>query len=281
MKTKANASATVSDIFEVTLAYRWSQKAREQVERRNIKEWEGYLGSTRKISTITLSMLDKFVASLKQKGNKPSTINSKLGTLKTALDFSRDRGMHDNHVKVPRLSHPSDERTTYFSEEDQERTECLIDDADFKALFVWSIETGMRPSESKRVRPGDIKEHPQLGWVVTCRETKNGTPRVIPLTPRAKDAWDSVEDFSRFEPFIISRHWARLRRKDPEFFKDYVFYTCRHTCATRLLSCGVNVKVVQDWMGHKDIKMTLRYAKLVPADLADARDKINLLYNKH
>ena len=278
MKTKQ--PATVSDIFEVTLAYRWSQKAREHVERRNIKEWESYLGSTRKISTITLSMIDRFVSSLKEKGNKPSTINSKLGTLKTALAFSRDRGMHCNDVKVPRISHPSDERTTYFSKEDQERIEALIDDHEFRALFVWSIETGMRPSESKRVREGDIKEHPQLGWVVTLRETKNGTPRVIPLTPKAKEAWDRVENFSRFEPFVISRHWARLRRKDPEFLKEYVFYTCRHTCATRLLSCGVNVKVVQDWMGHKDIKMTLRYAKLVPADLADARDKISLLYNK-
>ena len=272
MKKQKTKSASIKDIFGVTLAYRWSQKAREDVERRNIKEWEDYLGEDRRVSSVTLGMVDKFVSKCREKGNKPSTINSKLGTLKTALDFSRDRGMHSNELRVSRLSHPSDERTTYFSKEDQEVIEGMIDDSEFKALFVWSIETGMRPSESKRVRASDISEHPQLGWIVTLRETKNGTPRVIPLTPKAKDAWDSVEDFSRFESFVISRYWARLRRKDPEFLNDYVFYTCRHTCATRLLSCGVNVKVVQDWMGHKDIKMTLRYAKLVPSDLCKARD---------
>ena len=51
-----------------------------------------------------------------------------------------------------------------------------------------------------------------------------------------------------------------------------MLYTTRHTCATSLLSKGVNIKVAQAGMGHKAINPTLRYAKLVPADLAAARD---------
>jgi integrase len=108
--------------------------------------------------------------------------------------------------------------------------------------------------------------------VIDVIKTKNGEPRTIPLTQKALKALETVGEWSRYTSYRITREWARLRRKDREVMKDFVFYTCRHTCATRLLSKGVNIKVVQSWMGHKDINMTLRYAKLVPSDLAAARD---------
>ena len=80
-------------------------------------------------------------------GNKPSTINSKLQTLNTTLDFTRERVMHDVGFKVPRLKQPSDARMSFFSDSDQEDIEALIDDNGFRLFFRWSIETGLRPSE--------------------------------------------------------------------------------------------------------------------------------------
>ncbi|MGY9014550.1 MAG: tyrosine-type recombinase/integrase [Rhodospirillales bacterium] len=45
----------------------------------------------------------------------------------------------------------------------------------------------------------------------------------------------------------------------------------RHTCASRIVQKGVNLKVVQSWMGHKSYRSTLRYAHLVPENLQQAR----------
>jgi integrase len=43
------------------------------------------------------------------------------------------------------------------------------------------------------------------------------------------------------------------------------FHDLRHTCATLLLSRGVNVKVVSEMLGHSDIGITLRvYAHVLP-----------------
>ena len=38
---------------------------------------------------------------------------------------------------------------------------------------------------------------------------------------------------------------------------------------------GVPIKVVQEFLGHKDMKMTLRYAHLAPTNLIAAVDVIN------
>ena len=52
--------------------------------------------------------------------------------------------------------------------------------------------------------------------------------------------------------------------------KEFVPHLCRHTCASRLVQKGVPLKVVQEWMGHKSIQVTLRYAKLQPDQLFEA-----------
>ena len=48
---------------------------------------------------------------------------------------------------------------------------------------------------------------------------------------------------------------------------DVTFHDLRHTFASRLVMAGVELPTVQDLMGHKDIRMTLRYTHLVPEHL--------------
>ena len=43
-----------------------------------------------------------------------------------------------------------------------------------------------------------------------------------------------------------------------------VFHTLRHTFASHLAINGTPIFTIQKLMNHKDIKMTLRYAKLSP-----------------
>jgi Phage integrase family len=48
----------------------------------------------------------------------------------------------------------------------------------------------------------------------------------------------------------------------------------RHTFASRLVMAGVDLRTVQELMGHKDIKMTLRYAHLSPDHTRQAMETL-------
>ncbi|WP_173489390.1 tyrosine-type recombinase/integrase, partial [Marinobacterium sp. xm-d-509] len=54
--------------------------------------------------------------------------------------------------------------------------------------------------------------------------------------------------------------------------KDVVLYTLRHTCASRLVQRGADLRRVMQWMGHTNINTTLRYAKLTPTDIFNLKD---------
>ena len=41
------------------------------------------------------------------------------------------------------------------------------------------------------------------------------------------------------------------------FLPDFSCHSLRHTCATRLCEAGINIKVIQDMLGHADIETTM------------------------
>ena len=52
-----------------------------------------------------------------------------------------------------------------------------------------------------------------------------------------------------------------------------------HSAATLLLAAGVNIKVVQELLGHSDIRTTLgRYGHVLPDMQKDASDKMDDMF---
>ena len=49
--------------------------------------------------------------------------------------------------------------------------------------------------------------------------------------------------------------------------QELVPHSLRHTCASRLVRGGVDIRRVQMWLGHQTLQMTMRYAHLATQDL--------------
>jgi site-specific recombinase XerD len=59
--------------------------------------------------------------------------------------------------------------------------------------------------------------------------------------------------------------------------KRITFHSARHTFATMLLTFGVDIYTVSKLLGHKDIKTTQVYAKLIDLKKDEAIDKLPYL----
>lgn len=55
--------------------------------------------------------------------------------------------------------------------------------------------------------------------------------------------------------------------------KDATWHTLRHTFTSRAVMAGVDIRTVQELMGHSTITMTMRYAHLSPEHLKQAVNK--------
>ncbi len=150
----------------------------------------------------------------------------------------------------------------------------MVEDSEVVRDFIlWQFHTGMRPSESKAVLWDDIDN----GSVIV-RTSKTGKARRIPLSSavqsmlrrRSKElerVWcDLPSDTS------VRNKWQSSVRKGlgREGTHNLSLYVLRHSFASKLVQDGVRVEVVRDLMGHADIKMTLRYAKLNDKSKQDA-----------
>ena len=64
-------------------------------------------------------------------------------------------------------------------------------------------------------------------------------------------------------------------------FEDFRFHDLRHCFASWNRQAGVDIDTLADLMGHKDTRMTRRYAHIGPAHLANAVGLLEESYKEH
>jgi site-specific recombinase XerD len=71
---------------------------------------------------------------------------------------------------------------------------------------------------------------------------------------------------------FINRFWNPARKRAS--LEGLRWHDLRHTFASRLVMAGVDLRTVQELMGHKTITMTLRYAHLSPTHQREAVQRL-------
>lgn len=249
----------------------WADASDPEKARHKMAELNTYFGSKTDINNITTDSIDIFIASLKSKGNANSTINRKLATLSKTLKYA-DECIKLNHApKIHRQKEPLG-RIRYVTPEEEGVIMQTLDQwslTDLKDSITVLLDTGLRRSELGRLTKQDVSQGMLSVW-----QAKNSTPRSIPMTSRVKEiiarrmALAKQPKLFPVKAETLSNHWDRVRYHLG--YDDVVLHSFRHTTASRLVQRGISLATVQQWMGHKTIQMTLRYAHLSPKNLSDA-----------
>ena len=58
---------------------------------------------------------------------------------------------------------------------------------------------------------------------------------------------------------------------------NFSWHGLRHTFASRLVMAGVDIRTVQELLGHKTIAMTVRYSHLAPTHTLAAVERLDAL----
>ncbi|WP_333688485.1 site-specific integrase [Methylococcus capsulatus] len=185
--------------------------------------------------------------------------------------------------KIKTLKEPEG-RIRFLSDDERERLlmECRAHSEDLYAIVVLALSTGARKSEITGLAWADVDLKTGLA---TFQNTKNGYRRSVPLTGHALDLVKEIASRRRFKseylfpgrftgrPAVIQNIFeAAVKRAGIE---DFHFHDLRHSAASYLVMAGVDMRTVAEILGHRDLKMTHRYAHLSRAHVTNAMDKLN------
>ena len=229
----------------------------------------------RDLSEMERADLETFIEHVQDAGLKISTVRTKQACLIAFLHFLIEQDvLSGSFLKrpiklklpevLPRAMHPADVKKLLS----------VIDDIRDRALILLLLRTGMRIGEALGLRLNDLDMRDRK--VHLFQGEKNSMGRVVYLSDDvlwALKRWLRQRDQNKEFVFYgqgnkavcystgRSRFVRYIQRAGLEP-KGYTVHCLRHTFASELLNAGMRLECLQQLLGHQDIEVTRRYARL-------------------
>jgi integrase len=227
--------------------------------------------------------MEELKAAKLRAGLSPKTINNLLGVLSKCLRTAEEWGELDRVPKTKPLRVPP-QRFDFLSIEESDRLIRAVPAYPWDAMVVVALRTGLRIGELIGLEWPDLNLETRI---LTVRRSifrneivspKNNRIRHIPLTEQTcrillPARAPSGPMFSRGGSIRLDDQLARraMRRLCKQAgLRPIGWHVLRHTFASHLAMAGVSIKVIQELLGHSDVRTTMRYAHLAPSSLHEA-----------
>ena len=234
--------------------------------------YKDYLLNVKKTNSSTLllsqnsasSYFNKFKAALKQAYKDEllkTNLNDKVATIKPLET-------HRNFLTI-------DELNALI------KTDCQNEP--IKKAAIFSALTGLRFSDILKMVWSEIGYLENHGYYIQFRQKKTSGAEVLPIPLQAVEwlgerraANDKVIGRLVYSAYINNQlhNWIAAAG----ITKSITFHCFRHTYATLQLSSGTDIATVSKMLGHREMKTTQIYAKVIDKTKRAATDKINLKF---
>lgn len=219
-----------------------------------------------KLHEITQEVVERYKVK-RAKEVSPASVNRELACLKHMFNKAIEWGKtYNNPARKVKLFRENNNRLRYLEKEEIKK---LIDNCSdtLKPVVILALYTGMRRGEILNLKWNDIDI--KMG-IIYILQTKNNELREVPMCDIIKRTLMGIAKHPD-SPYIFCKKNGKpygnltksflqaLRKSDIISFR---FHDLRHTFASHLVMGGVDLNTVRELLGHKSLKMTLRYSHL-------------------
>ncbi len=171
------------------------------------------------------------------------------------------------------------EREFLNLEELQKLAEMPFEYEDLRRAALFSALTGLRYSDIAKLTWKEIQQSDASGFYVRFTQKKTKGAETLPISDEAVSLLGE-RDLPEEKVFKNLDYWQcaylPVWTKSAGINKKITFHSFRHTYATLQLTLGTDIYTVSKMLGHKDLKTTQIYAKIIDAKKREAASKIKL-----
>jgi len=221
-----------------------------------------------------------------------TTINKTHGFFRTVLNQAYD----EDYTKIKPYKRfklkKVDPVIRYLTKDELNKLECIdlskhpkLDIA--RNIFLFTVYTGLRFGDTQRITTDNLKMVNGNLFYYLEEQEKTQNPVENPIYPKAQELIDKYSDSAerliekRLMPKIGNgtlNKWLKVVAQKAGIKQNLYHHMARHTCATTiLLENGVSLEMVKEFLGHKDIRSTMVYAKVTNTSKIKSMERVKML----
>jgi len=238
----------------------------------------------RAADSITAQELEQHLAQTAEENDwAPATVNRYRALISLVFRLGIESGkVKENPARLVKHRQENNSRVRWLSAEEELRLRAVISEMYPKHMpeLDLALNTGLRLGELFSL----VWDNVNLARrVLTVPRAKSGEMRHVPLNATALAALAELRKGGDGTGPVIRnadggalmgpRHWFEPAIRDAKI-RNFSWHCLRHTFASRLVMAGVDLRTVQELMGHKSIQMTVRYSHLTPKHTLAAVERL-------
>lgn len=208
---------------------------------------------------------------------------SYFNKLKAALKQAYKDGylQTDLNAKIEPIKQAETRRNFLTIEELNQLIKTPCNNPLMKRAALFSALTGLRFSDIQKMVWGEVEHINGQGYFINFKQQKTKGVETLPISEQAF-ALMGERGTGEQKVFPLLKYSAYENKHLYQWIgaagitKDITFHCFRHTFATLQLSNGTDIYTVSKMLGHRELKTTQIYAKVIDQTKRQAADKIKL-----